>query len=66
MTPYYHAWIELIQQRDKFYLLIFLATLVCYGWYRFALRRFFKLAAAACLVVVGLGLLWGLWHLPKG
>lgn len=63
MTSYRHTWLELIQARDTFYLLILIAVLLAYGWYRFMFKRLFKLAVAGAGLMVGLGLLWGLWQL---
>lgn len=60
MTPYYHAWINLIQQRDLFYLEIFAATITAYSWYRLWLWRVFKWCLAGGVALVVAGLLWGL------
>jgi hypothetical protein len=66
MTTYYQAWLELIQQRDELYLLIFVAAALGYAWYRFLFRRFFKLILTIICILVALGLLWGLMILLRG
>jgi hypothetical protein len=63
MTPYYDAWIELIRQRDIFYLQILAAAVTAYAWYRLWLWRFFRLSLGAAVLVVMIGLLWGLFQI---
>lgn len=63
MTPFYDAWIDLIRQRDIFYLQILAATVTAYAWYRLWLWRFFGWSLAGAILVIMAGLLWGLYQL---
>lgn len=57
----YHAWLELIAQRDAFYLQTF--SLVAVGWLAYktvGLAR--RWAVAGATVAVGAGLAWGVWQ----
>ena len=62
----YDAWIDLIRQRDQFYLQLAAAVLVGYVWYRLWLRRFFKLIVILAARIVLAGLLWGLLQISGG
>jgi len=62
MTPYYQAWIELITQRDNFYLYLAAAVIVGYTWRRLFFKRLFKIVWGAALVLVLAGLVWGIYH----
>jgi hypothetical protein len=63
MTPYYDAWIDLIRQRDIFYLEILAAAITGYSWYRLWLWRFFRWSLILAILAVIAGLLWGLYQL---
>jgi len=62
MTPYYQAWIDLITQRDNFYLYLAAAVLVGWTWYKLFFKRLFKFMAAGAGLVVLAGLIWGIYH----
>jgi hypothetical protein len=62
MTPYHDAWIDLIRQRDTFYLEILAAAVTVYAWYRLWLRRFFRWCLGLALLIIIAGLLWGLYY----
>jgi len=62
MTPYYHAWIDLITQRDNFYLYLAAAVLVGWTWYKLFFKRLFNFMAAGAGLVVLAGLIWGIYH----
>lgn len=69
MTPYYHAWLTLIQQRDSFYVQMFFAACVGLSWY-FLGRKFVspvitaRITFVVSALLVGLGLAWGFFA-PK-
>lgn len=66
MQQHHLEWLELLHIRDNFYLYAFLLVLLAYGWYRFlkkSIKLAFKLAVLGAVIVVGLGWLWGWWHL---
>jgi hypothetical protein len=58
-TSFYNAWVELYQQRDMLYLVMFGAVVVALYW-----ANFFKIATRISLTVgmaaLVLGLTWGL------
>jgi hypothetical protein len=69
MTPYYHAWLMLIQQRDSFYVQMFLAACVGLSWHWLGLKFVSPVIIARITLVVnallvGLGLAWGFFA-PK-
>lgn len=61
MIPDYHQnWLDLINQRDAFYLYVFLIGLtayLCYRWLR--LFRYFKYLVMILALVVCGGIAWG-------
>lgn len=67
MNPYHAALIELVHQRDMFYLYVFLAVATAVLLVRlFKLtRRLFRLALAGGVIIVLGAIAWGLFQFPN-
>ncbi len=69
MNPHHTAFIDLVNQRDLFYLYVFLAVATAVLLFRlFKLtRRLFRLALAAAVIIILGAITWGLWQFqPPG
>lgn len=66
MNEYHQHWLNLIYERDQFYLYLAIAVAALFLWYRmFRISyRLFKLVVAVLIVLALAGIVWGLYQLP--